>query len=451
MGADPQRQDGARRLVAVLGDTRDARLRTLGLFAFFFLVIAAFWLQKPIRTSRFLSRVGPESLPYVKLGTALLLLPIVLLYSSLVARYRRASIVYVCVAVFAACTVVFWWLLSRGGEQGWTPWAYFFYVDIFNSVMVALFWSFANDVTSPDDARRTYGFVGAGGILGGAVGSGLTGWTVERLGAPNLLFVCLVVLGGIAVIAYLLSAATGDSPGPGQERPQPSWREAVAGARLTLASPYLMAIALLVVSYEIVSNVIDFQFSTMVAELYADEAAMTAFLGRFNAGAIIAALVAQFVLTTWILRTWGPRVGLLVLPVVLGLGSGALVAVPLFAVVAATFFSDAALSYSLNQSTKEVLYTPTGQAEKYQAKAFIDMFLMRLAKAGSSLLILACITWWLPGLAAVHQLGLVSIAVVVVWVVVAHVAGRGFDARTEARAPVADAACAPGPLPNASR
>lgn len=418
---------GGQGWLSILGPTRAARMQTLGLFAFFFLVIAAFWLQKPIRTSRFLSRVGPEALPFVKLGTALLLLPIVLVYSSLVARYRRASIVYVCVAIFAACTVVFWWLLSRGGEEGWTPWAYFFYVDIFNSVMVALFWSFANDITAPDDARRTYGFVGAGGILGGVVGSAITGWSVQRLGAPNLLLMCLGVLGAIALIAYLLSASGGGQPAA--QAPQgPSWREALSGARLTVASRYLTAIAVLVVSYEIVSNVIDFQFNTMVAARYPDEAAMAGFLGRLSSGAIAASLVVQFVLTNWILRTWGPRVGLLVLPLVLGLGSGAMLAVPIFTVAAATFFSDAALSYSLNQSTKEVLYTPTSQAEKYQAKAFIDMFLMRLAKGGSSLMILACLAWWLPGIEAVHQLAWVSLAVVVGWLVTAHLAGRGFDA-----------------------
>ena len=67
------------RLLAVLGDSAAERRKTLGLFAFFFLVIAAFWIQKPIRTARFLSEVGPAQLPLVKLGTAALILPVALL------------------------------------------------------------------------------------------------------------------------------------------------------------------------------------------------------------------------------------------------------------------------------------------------------------------------------------------------------------------------------------
>ena len=164
---------GGSRLGALLGESREGRLRAVGLFAFFFMVIAAFWVQKPIRTSRFLTDVGPEFLPVVKLGTAMLVLPVVLLYSSLAARLRRAPLVYCCTGAFALASVIFWWLLSRpGGDQtGWTPYAYFFYVDIFNSVMVALFWSFANDLNAPGEARRSYGLIAAGGIVGGAVGA----------------------------------------------------------------------------------------------------------------------------------------------------------------------------------------------------------------------------------------------------------------------------------------
>src|SRR5262245_66546943 len=113
MDTQPNNQSGGARLRAVLGESGDERLRTLGLFAFFFLVIAAFWVQKPIRTSRFLTAVGPEYLPLVKLGTALLVLPVVLLYSSLAARYRREYLVYLCGAVCAVAALVFWWVFWR--------------------------------------------------------------------------------------------------------------------------------------------------------------------------------------------------------------------------------------------------------------------------------------------------------------------------------------------------
>lgn len=422
------------RALGVLGASPQERWRTLGLFTFFFLVIAAFWIQKPIRTARFLSEVGPNYLPLVKLGTAALILPIALLYSAAAARYRREGMVYGCVAVFAAGTVAFWWLLSRDAPL-WSHYAYFFYVDIFSSVMVALFWSYANDLTSPEAARRSYGFIGAGGILGGVVGSALTGVAVKAVGTANLLLGCLVVLGAIALVAFGIARLGSDDAAAdqAQHQPTPTLRDAIAGAHVTVASRYLTAIALLVALYEIVSNVIDFQFNTVIATRYTSDAALASFLGYFNSAAISASLVAQLLLTTWLLHAWGPRVALLILPIVLGAGSGAFILVPLFPVIAASFFSDATLSYSLNQSAKEVLYTPTDAATKYQAKAFIDMFVMRLAKGVGSLLILGWIAWLSPLGWQTQHLGWLSVAVVLLWLVVARAAGRAFAEQTQSR------------------
>lgn len=423
------------RLLAMLGESPQERRRTVGLFALFFLVIAAFWIQKPIRTARFLSGVGPSRLPLVKLGTAALILPVALLYSAAAARYRRERMVYACVSIFAVCTLGFWSLLSTEAPV-WSHYAYFFYVDIFNSVMVALFWSFANDLSSPDAARRSYGFIGAGGIIGGAVGSILTGVAVERIGTANLLLVCLAVLAAIALVAYGIARASADGEDhKAAQAPTPTLRDAVAGARLTVASPYLTAVALLVVLYEIVSNVIDFQFNTAVAARYANEAAMASFLGYFSSIAISASVITQLFVTTWVLHYWGPRVALFVLPMVLGLGSAAFIIMPLFPVVAASFFSDATLSYSLNQTAKEVLYTPTDAPTKYQVKAFIDMFLMRLAKGVGSLLILGWILWLSPLGWPTQYLGSISLGAVTLWLLVARAAGRGFAERTQPGAP----------------
>jgi AAA family ATP:ADP antiporter len=430
------------------GDAGSARRRAVGLFTFFLLVIAAFWIQKPIRTSKFLTELGPEALPLVKLGTALLILPVMLIYSSLAAHYRRHTLVYWCTGTFVVTSIAFWWLLSTGAGARWTPYAFFFYVDIFNSVLVALFWSFANDLTSPEDAKRTYGIVGAGGIVGGVVGSAVTGWTVETLGAPNLLLVCAGLLVVIAALAWWLA-----HDAPAVERPtepRATVREALAGARLTFASSYLLSIAGIVVAYEIVSNIIDYQFNTAVAGRFQSDATMAAFLGRFSTASSGVSLLVQLGLTSWILHRWGPRVGLLVLPLALGLGSAGFLFEPVFVVVAATFFSDAALGYSLNQSSKEVLYTPTDEATKYQAKAFIDMFLMRLAKAGSSLLILAAMAWWLPGSEAVHRLGVISLVMVVVWALLALRAGRGFEREAPAAEADERAARPTGPAPAAA-
>ena len=98
--------------------------------------------------------------------------------------------------------------------------------------------------------------------------------------------------------------------------------------------------------------------------------------------------------------------------------------------------TDNALNYSLNQSTKEALYTPTTRDEKYKAKAFIDMFVQRFAKVlavGVSLLVTSLFT----DFATVRWLSLFTIAVVVVWALAARYAGRRFHELTDDEPPAA--------------
>ena len=87
--------------------------------------------------------------------------------------------------------------------------------------------------------------------------------------------------------------------------------------------------------------------------------------------------------------------------------------------------ADNGFSYSLNQSAKEALYVPTSKREKYAAKAFIDMFVQRFAKAlavGVSL----GVTLTFREFESVRWLAAFTIPVIVVWAFAARYAGRRF-------------------------
>jgi AAA family ATP:ADP antiporter len=416
----------------LLGVSPDEQRKVFLLFSYFFVVIAIFWIQKPIRTSKFLTAVGPEYLPFVKLGTALLILPIVLFYASAVRRYRRESIVTGCVAVFTVSSLAFAYAFSAG-SGAWLNIAYFFYVDIYITVMVALFWSFANDLTPLLQARRIHGVVGAGGILGGLTGSALTGWSVQTIGPAQLLLICAVMVLGVALLARSTMRAC-RLPMPNIHRGEPalSFRAALDGARMTLKTPYLLAIAVMIGCYEVVSNIVDYQFNTTVAAAFSQEGTLTAFLGKLNSVIMVASLAAQLILTTWVLRRFGPTTGLLLLPIILGLGSLLFLTFPLVAVATLLFSSDGSLNYSVNQTSKEVLYTTVDQEMLYQAKAFIDMFLFRASKGVSALLILASNLWLVPMGWSIQHLGLISLFFIVIWILTAYTIGTWSGARSRA-------------------
>jgi AAA family ATP:ADP antiporter len=92
---------------------------------------------------------------------------------------------------------------------------------------------------------------------------------------------------------------------------------------------------------------------------------------------------------------------------------------------------DNALNYSINQSARESLYTAATRDEKYKAKAFIDMFVQRFAKAvavGVSLLVTALFADY----SAIRWLSLASISLGLLWLLAARHAGRRFAELAEA-------------------
>jgi AAA family ATP:ADP antiporter len=131
-----------------------------------------------------------------------------------------------------------------------------------------------------------------------------------------------------------------------------------------------------------------------------------------------------------VMRRFGLAVALLILPFsILAVSSGFLI-FPSLLIASALNTADNGFSYSINQSAKEALYVPTTSEEKYQAKAFIDMFVQRFAKAiavGISLTMAALF----PDFEGVRWLTLVLIPLLLLWGAAALFAGRRFAEMTD--------------------
>jgi AAA family ATP:ADP antiporter len=91
---------------------------------------------------------------------------------------------------------------------------------------------------------------------------------------------------------------------------------------------------------------------------------------------------------------------------------------------------DNAFSYSINQSAKESLYVPTTKNEKYKAKAFIDMFVQRFAKAVAVGVSLG-ITFVFKDFSSIRWLSGFTIPIIIVWIFAVRYAGRKFKEMTE--------------------
>ncbi|HEV7732698.1 MAG TPA: Npt1/Npt2 family nucleotide transporter [Candidatus Binatia bacterium] len=411
----------------------------LCMFTNIFLVIATFWILKPLKKALFIQQydqsgvlllghqfAAAEAELLAKVLNMLVAAVAVTVFTWLARRLRRERLTAALMAFFIAADLVFAWLLVQPGPL--TVWGFYLFGDLFSTLMVAAFFAFLNDSVTPDAAKRLYGFVGLGAVLGGVVGSSALGALVGAFAAPVWALVCAAIGVVVVVVAWTAARMAVDTPAVADATPAPAHSAALEGAALVLRSPYLLSIAAIVALYEVVSTVMDFQFTSAVSH-YLDGAAIARHLSVVFAITNVASMLVQLFVTSTLMQTWGVGAALLVLPFTAGLGSLAFLAWPGLWVGSLLNTADNAFSYSVNQSAKEALYVPTSADEKYKAKAFIDMFVQRAAKTVGVGLSLAMGAWF-HSYASVRWLSVVTIGLVVVWGVAARYAGRRFADET---------------------
>jgi len=418
---------------------RDELPQSLLMSSYFFLVITAFWILKPLKKGLFVqfydqtafdlfgwSLDAAQAELIAKVFNMVVAFGAATTFVYLSRSLRRQQLTYVFSAFSVACFVALGFAVAVPSAA--TVWSFYFFGDLYNTLMVATFFAFLNDSVDPGSAKRLYGLIGLGGVAGGAFGSiTLAGW-IESLSLTGWIWVCLVMTLGIAVLAGVagkrFERSAAPEPAKVEAAPAPAGSPVTQGARLVFSSRYLLAIVGIVGLYEMVSTIMDFQFTATVAH-FLDGDAIGAQFARVYAVTNSVALFVQLFLTSFIMTRFGVGPALLFLPVAALLGSVGFMAAPVLLFGSFLNTADNGFSYSINQSAKEVLYTPTSKAEKYQAKAFIDMFVQRFAKAVAVGLSLA-ISLFFTGFDSIRWLSLVTVIILVLWVQVARFAGKEF-------------------------
>ncbi len=421
---------------------RDEWPRALALSAFFFLVIAIFWVIKPIKQGVLISYYGQDALhlfgmtfggaetaQIARFLNMVVVYGIVILFTILSRHLKRQQLVYFFCGTLSLLLIYFGWAVQR--LTALDAWSLYIFGDIFNSIMVVTFWAFTNDVNSPNQSKRLYGIIGLGGVIGGFVGATFVSVLVEDVGRAPLITGGVIGLVLIAAIAWYVNRRAGgvDHPAATATEGQPSVNAAIEGARLVFKSKYLLAILGILALYEVTSNIITFQYEAM-AEMYVpagpEKDAFFATVGQWIG---IVSIVVQLLLRPYMLNRFGVGAALMVLPLADLILSIGFLLVPVLLVAAAMTTADNALNYSINQSSKEALYTPTSQDAKYKAKAFIDMFMQRGAKVAAGFLALAFVQ--IVSLEAVHWLSIATVIVLVAWIAVVRYAGKRFKEESE--------------------
>ncbi|NBB73568.1 MAG: hypothetical protein GVY35_07820 [Bacteroidetes bacterium] len=445
--------------------------KAFGLSFYFFLVIAVFWVLKPLKRGLLIGYFGEDPITLVgwtltgaeaeQMGKVLNMFvayAIVVAFTWLSTRLSRQQLVAAFSAVFGGLFVLFAVTIEGLGQAG--VWSFYVLGDIWTTVMVATFWAITNDLNTADEAERLYGVIGLGGVVGGFVGASVVSGLVTDIGRAPLLLGLLLPLAAIVGLVYWINRCEvqrgtcpederpccpeEDASASAEEAETSGANAALEGAKLVFQSKYLLGIAGVLALYEVTSNVVDFQLATVVETRITSDLARDQFFGFIGQATGIVSILVQLIVTPYVLKRFGVRVALFVLPAVVLIGSMGFLAVPVLALAGFMSVGDNALNYSINQSAKEALYTPTSQDAKYKAKAFIDMFVQRAAKVFSVGLNLS-----LPALVfgSVRWLSIPVIGIIAAWLGVIRFLGQQFETRAAAQRTAEGDGAAPDAAP----
>ena len=426
---------------------------TAVMFLYINLILTIFWILKPLKKSLFIGQYDGDqtfklgsmemlgsSAELLAKGMNLLIAFLLVVFLTLVTRLaKRQRLTYCCMGLIIAMTFYFSLKINKPSES--TVWLFYWFGDLYISLMLAAFFSFLHDTVDLKNAKRLYGFIVLGAVSGGAAGSTyFRGWIGEM---NNQQWLHTII--GIGAVICLLAFAAGwmarsiphHEPEPNSgDVPRKKFNAAIEGASLVFKSRYLIAIAGIVGFYEVTSEVLDYQFTAMIERFVPKEEIGSRF-GTVYAIGNIAALAIQLGFSIFAANFPKYRIHwiLLALPLSIALSSLFFILVPILIAGSLLKIADSTFAYSVNQTGRETLYNPLSRQEKYVARAFVEVFVQRTGKV-AALLIAFLVPMFLStrneagqletSLLGLQLLGGFTCIIVALWFYCVKIVGRKF-------------------------
>jgi AAA family ATP:ADP antiporter len=324
---------------------------------------------------------GVRNLPWLFTGTLVAMVAVNPLFSTLVVKIPRNRFVPMTYRFFMANLLIFFVLLKVLPEDQivWVGRAFFIWTSVFNLFVVSIFWAVMADVFRTSQSKRLFGFIGAGGTLGGLVGAGITATLAEALGPVQLLIVSIVLL---EIGVQCLRGLSGGSIGSAQAGKQGTEEAPIGGGILAaiphiLRSGYLLGICAYMLCYAIAGTLLYFQQADLVDQAFSDRALRTAFFARIDFVVNALTLLTQIFLTGRIIRWLGVALTLTLLPALCVVGFVGLGFFPTLGVLVVFQVFRRASNYAVARAARETLYTVVSREDKFKAKSLIDTFVYR--------------------------------------------------------------------------
>jgi AAA family ATP:ADP antiporter len=450
-------------------------IRILTLATTLFFMIGGYWLLRSLKDSVLMALCGVQAIPKAKMLSVFVVLGVVSIYNHLLdSDLPKHQLFYIFGTVyFVIFTGIAFLLMDPNmgldnkfqSEDRILGWVSYCAIESFGSVMVSLFWSFANSNISLETAKASYGVMVATAQLGSIIGPAV----VQVFSSTWGLARCYLLGAGIMLLLQGTMYYYVKTYGSAEEQQSKRDAEAAAvgikpkkqkekagileGLYLFWEFNYVKGIFAISCLFMVEVTIVDFTLKMLAKEYFSDEfpchqsdttcynaatgeygltedatKAIASFMGLFGVATNSLSFIFSLFGTSAIIRYLGLRLTLLLFPSLCLIVIIVVRIHPTLFVVFLAMIILKANSYALNNPTKEMLYQPTGPAVRYKAKSWIDIFGARGSKALGSVVTNAFSD---SATVLVANGSLVGMAVASFLIWNARFMGRKFDEYTE--------------------
>ncbi len=393
---------------------------------YFFFLFGSYSVVKPVRDAMG-TVYGMDHIQELFTGTFIASFLFAPLYSGLASRVRLSTFLPWVYGFVAATILGFYALFAFGAAHDrWVAAAFYIWVSTFNMLIISVFWTFMADIFSRTQAKRLFGFVAAGGTLGGIAGPAIATFLVKLVGNGTLMLISAAGFTITAVLVVLLAREKQRLIAAGSEGQRTTLNHRLGGNPfdgfvLLLRSPYLLLLALFLLLMTWISTIVYIQLGDLITKAFASREARTQAYAVIDLVVNSTAVLIQLFGTGRIISRFGVKTGLLLNPVIMVIAFLGIVFSPVLMVLGGIQVVRRVAEYAVAKPTREMLFTVVDQESRYKAKNVIDTVIYRFGDLSSAWISSVILPFGVTGLA------LFGVIVSAAWFPIAYLLGKRYE------------------------
>lgn len=464
--------------------------KLLPMFFLFFLISFVYNILRCMKVTLVVtaSGSGAEVIPFLKVWAVLPgALLLTYFYTLLARRYSREKVFYITLTFFLGFFTLFMLVLHPNREmlelnsvaeflqtilpegfrgfisivRHWSLSLFYVIAEMWSAIVLSiLFWGFANEITSVDEAKRFYAIFALGanssGIFSGQCAQFLTlehynpyfPFGTEAWEQSLVLQLSVVLLIGLGIIMLYRWVNKGIVEGvkhaQTQNQNQKNKEEITQNlslldcfAHLT-RSRYMLYITILVVAYNLVYNLSDVMWTEQVKQRFPEACDFNSYINEVAFLTGIFATISALLLSGNVIRRYGWTATALITPgiwLVTGIGFlgcmlfaannnlneflAAICGIPIYNLIlifgSAQICLGRAAKYTVFDESKEIAFIPLSKEDQRKGKAVVDGIASRFGKSGGSLMIQVLIILCGELMSTIPYVTAIFMACVVLW------------------------------------